>query len=361
MSTIEEVWADLFPGVALGAGWTTDTPNGADGGSGIQPGTLVVSGGDLTVGHPPGTYCRWDSVRAEAPLATFPLANTVNPLTSLLALEVEITHNTAGTFYCGITLYKDRQNLYGCIAGANGNIGLVHFATANVFGAAVATGMAATTRIRVYWNNHATETFTIEGSTPLTPGQVSVWTSGDLGANYAHADTRTLAIAPTALGVYGLKGDPSFTLDCDVSYVRVTRFGNPAVGSVVGPDGTARVSSKGGELLTAALVSSVGFAGLPMQAYFGPLGTAADPPCYFGQGLGYTGASADGLTVQVTAPPTTKTAAAKLTIVVDGNTLVSPATEVVERTWPAAQFTMRRNFPPWAGVGARRLTLEDLE
>ncbi len=130
----------------------------------------------------------------------------------------------------------------------------------------------------------------------------------------------------------------------------------PSIASVVGP-----VSTKGGELLTAVLSNAAGLAGLPMAAYFGPLGTTADPGCYFGQGLGYTGASADGLTVQVTAPPTAKTAAAKLTIVVDGNTLVSPAINVVERNWPGALHQMRRNFSPWAAMGARRLDSEDLE
>jgi hypothetical protein len=128
--------------------------------------------------------------------------------------------------------------------------------------------------------------------------------------------------------------------------------------SVTGPDGTARVSTKGGDVLQ---VSGVFAADTPMTAYFGENGDTTDLPCYFGPGLGYTGTSVDGETVQVIAPPHPKSTTAKVTLVVSGEELVSPAIEVVERTWPSVGFSMRRSFPPWAGVGPRRLPLEDLE
>jgi hypothetical protein len=133
-----------------------------------------------------------------------------------------------------------------------------------------------------------------------------------------------------------------------------------SIDSVVGPDGaTARVCTKGGDILTA----SGKFPALAtMQAYFGEAGDGSDTPCYFGQGYGYeSGMSADGATVTVIAPPHPKSITAKLTLVVDGDTLVSPAIDVVERAWPGKMHQMRRNFAPWKALGPRRLDSEDLE
>jgi hypothetical protein len=131
-----------------------------------------------------------------------------------------------------------------------------------------------------------------------------------------------------------------------------------SITSVTGPDGTARVSTKGGDQLA---VVGVFAAGLPMTAHLGLVGDATDPPCYFGQGVGYTGASADGLTVEIIAPPRPATDSAILSIVVDGETLNFGPVEVVERNWPSVVFNARRNFPPWSAVGRRRLELEELE
>lgn len=132
-----------------------------------------------------------------------------------------------------------------------------------------------------------------------------------------------------------------------------------SIDSVVGPDGTARVTTKGGDVMTA----TGSFTELAtMRAYFGLAGDDTDTPCYFGFGLGYdAGYSEDGETVQIIAPPHSKTSSAILTIVVDGDTLNFGPIEVAERSWPGKLHTMRKNFAPWQAVGARHLESEDLE
>jgi hypothetical protein len=132
-----------------------------------------------------------------------------------------------------------------------------------------------------------------------------------------------------------------------------------SITSVAGPDGNPRVSSKGGDVLDVLGSFTVN---APMAAYFGENGDTTDAPCYFGPDLGYdAGFSADGTTVEVVTPPHAKSTTAKLTIVVDSETLVSGNIEVVERNWPATLHGMRKSFPPWAHVGSRNLVDEGLE
>jgi hypothetical protein len=143
-----------------------------------------------------------------------------------------------------------------------------------------------------------------------------------------------------------------------IIYGWAEEYSEDAVSSVVGPDGTARVSTKGGDLLE---VAGKFQALMPMQAYFGENGDGSDTPCYFGQGYGYSGMSADGTTVTVIAPPHPKSTTAYLTLVVDGKTLVSPAIDVVERNWPGKIHRSRASFAPWNALGARRLSEEGLD
>lgn len=131
-----------------------------------------------------------------------------------------------------------------------------------------------------------------------------------------------------------------------------------AIAGVVGPTGESLVSTKGGEVLT---VTGNWPSGLTLTAHLGYVGDSSDPPCYFGFGEGYSGTSetvSGNEVVQVVAPPLEK-GSATLTLVADQE-ITFPVT-VVERNWPGALHQMRRNFPPWKALGARRLDSEDLE
>jgi hypothetical protein len=190
----------------------------------------------------------------------------------------------------------------------------------------------------------------------------SLGSGGDMGGLWVVDSQNVLASKQGAIWTWnGTSWTSTTTVSLGLTedtYSAIWGQTTASLNSVTGPDGTARVSTKGGELLTV-----VGkFPALTaMQAYFGPSGDTTDPECYFGFGLGYTGSSADGATVTVIAPPAARTTTAYLTLVVDGDTLVSPAIEVVERNWPEATHSMRRNIEPWKALGPRRLGEEGLE
>lgn len=95
----------------------------------------------------------------------------------------------------------------------------------------------------------------------------------------------------------------------------------------------------------------------PIQAYLGPLGTTDDPPCYGGEGNGYSGFwSEDGATARCVAPPT-EPGAVVLTLVQNGVT-VNYSLTVVAAPHQTSVLSLRRDFPPWSKVGPRRLDLE---
>jgi len=101
-------------------------------------------------------------------------------------------------------------------------------------------------------------------------------------------------------------------------------------------------------------------AGTDLEVYIGPSGDETDPPAYGGEDRGYRPVSEDGSSVAVVTPPL-----APGTHSVSWRTAGSgspPAVlgtlQVLERNWPAKLYIQRNNFPPWTGVGRRRLEIE---
>jgi len=78
---------------------------------------------------------------------------------------------------------------------------------------------------------------------------------------------------------------------------------------------------------------------------------------YGGQGYGYLPQSSDGTTVTVIAPPLPEGFADVGILVVSEQieTVLEDALTVLKRNWPSKGFEMRKSFPRWQGVGARKL------
>lgn len=114
------------------------------------------------------------------------------------------------------------------------------------------------------------------------------------------------------------------------------------------------VDQRGG---TALVISGEVFlTGVAYTVHMGPLGNASDPQCYGGPGNGYhCYRSEDGTLVAVT-PPVESGSASAQQISISGFGSVSIS--IIESAWHSAVFNIRRNFPPLAGAGARRLELE---
>lgn len=80
--------------------------------------------------------------------------------------------------------------------------------------------------------------------------------------------------------------------------------------------------------------------------------------CFGASGRGYSPTSLDGLTLKFAAPPLSK-GTAQTVLIVSSVGSDSGSIDVVERSWGSAEHEAHRRHPPWAGVGARRLKLED--
>lgn len=112
--------------------------------------------------------------------------------------------------------------------------------------------------------------------------------------------------------------------------------------------------ASGGQLLTIVGTFAVGNV---YRVFLGPLGTSADGPCYSGvQGQALDVRSADGVTIECVAAPSTK-GARFLTVTSPGDS-GNLAVTIVERCWRDKVYRMRRSLPPWMDCGARRLALE---
>jgi hypothetical protein len=94
----------------------------------------------------------------------------------------------------------------------------------------------------------------------------------------------------------------------------------------------------------------------PYEVFLGPSGNADDPSCYGTVGYGYLPQSIDGVTLDLVSPSMTATGAISMSLRHVGGLLhAGPSFTVVERSWHGREFGMRVGFPPWTGVGSRRL------
>jgi hypothetical protein len=118
------------------------------------------------------------------------------------------------------------------------------------------------------------------------------------------------------------------------------------------------LSTAGGELVT---VIGTFPRDTMMTVHLGPLVSGEDPACYGGEGYGYQVFSLDGTTFTFTTPPMEKGQVGLTVVWSVWSETLGFLLSVVERNWPGKVFDVRKSFPPWAGVGNRRLELEDLE
>jgi hypothetical protein len=112
------------------------------------------------------------------------------------------------------------------------------------------------------------------------------------------------------------------------------------------------IGNSGGEQIAVAGTFPVN---LGLTAYLGPNGDDTDPPCYGGEGFGYSPQSADGASLVVVAPPV-DAGAAYLTVVdpQTGDSSALPIT-VVESPDHSKVFAMRSSWPGWVGLGKRSI------
>lgn len=87
--------------------------------------------------------------------------------------------------------------------------------------------------------------------------------------------------------------------------------------------------------------------------------TLAGRPCYGGANKRYSPSSDDGVTVEFASPPLSEAGYKTLEVTGPGVSASFQMT-VFERTWNQTELETRRNHPPWAALGARRLEDEDL-
>jgi hypothetical protein len=117
------------------------------------------------------------------------------------------------------------------------------------------------------------------------------------------------------------------------------------------------VCETGGDTITITGTFPIGE---PFNVYFGPAGDATDPKCYGGESYGYSPMSVDGTTLAFVVPPTAPSTS-YISYQKGLNPLVTLSSDpvtVIDRHWPNKQHSTRAGFPPWTGVGPRRLDLE---
>lgn len=120
-----------------------------------------------------------------------------------------------------------------------------------------------------------------------------------------------------------------------------------------GPDGQLVIGEDGGYWIT---VPGTFPAGDDLEVFIGPNGDDTDPPCYGGQGYGYNPVSADGTELLLVTPPVAAGIDRILSWRKVGGDLTQIGTLwVVDRNHANKLHSSRAGFPPWAGVGARRL------
>lgn len=100
--------------------------------------------------------------------------------------------------------------------------------------------------------------------------------------------------------------------------------------------------------------------GAPLEVFMGQDAADTDSPCYGGSGRGYQPISLDGATLRVITPPSSL-GSQILSWRQAGGGDPSPVGEltVIERNWAHKQLSTRVCYPPWAGVGRRRLEIEE--
>lgn len=97
---------------------------------------------------------------------------------------------------------------------------------------------------------------------------------------------------------------------------------------------------------------------VPLEVFIGPNNDATDPPCYGGEGRGYRPRSLDGTTLVLVTPPLSAGANFLNWREVGGPLNAWGGVSVIDRNWAMRTYRMRGLFPPWCGVGSRRLELE---
>jgi hypothetical protein len=122
------------------------------------------------------------------------------------------------------------------------------------------------------------------------------------------------------------------------------------------------VGSDGGYPITVVYDVPTFPPGGALEVFLGVAGDDTDGPCYGGEGLGYFPKSEDGETLVIITPPQDAGSGKILSWrVAGGGAPASIGTvEVIERNFAFLSYQIRRLFPPWASVGARRLELEDI-
>jgi len=126
-------------------------------------------------------------------------------------------------------------------------------------------------------------------------------------------------------------------------------YPGPSLGFTVAEDG-------GHELLIPGTFPT----NTPLEIRIGLEGSSEDALCYGGRGYGYLPESQDGATVRILTPPLPVDPRNIVTwCEVAGTPAVIGHITVLERNWAQKQHSSRICFPGWAGVGKRRLDIEE--
>jgi len=122
------------------------------------------------------------------------------------------------------------------------------------------------------------------------------------------------------------------------------------------------IEEVGGELLTIVNPSVTYPLDTPLEVFLGPNGNATDPQCYGGQGYGYLPEADNVTTLTIVTPPVGAGSPRYVSWREEGGGSIEVVAVLVvlERNWPSKGHVARKSYPPWVGIGARRLDLEGL-
>jgi hypothetical protein len=184
-----EIWEDLFDDASVGADWTEHAGNGV----------ISETGGDMTL-YGDGTHTtKWTTATDDAARVTLDMASIRTVDEALFCAETTSdSWNGGGYDRIGITLHDDSTNVFqACVSLSTGKVIRVKAAADSWNWGSFVGGASSTIALRLYWNTHSSQSFSVESGCSVAPGYAVIYYSADGGAWTQYA-------APEA---HGLDGD----------------------------------------------------------------------------------------------------------------------------------------------------------
>lgn len=216
------IWTDAFGDASIGPLWTTYV-------GGTR--SVTESGGDMVMASASGSF-GWGPGAQNKMGADVMLSDIGADGEALLDIVASVTYESNYWHHNILALCLDDTNFFGCQIYNDGskeeNQGSPWSATAGVFDGGTPTAHVAgdpySALLRLYWNKHSTETYTIVNGDTLAPGYWKGYLSRDGGTTWTSLVAATAAaVTPTRMCIANFHGAADFTMDSAWHYITVTQ------------------------------------------------------------------------------------------------------------------------------------------